>query len=45
MNTELPTTVAANEIGNNNWGVYKQPYSSRRPLWQQKLYLHAEPAE
>ena len=29
-------TLAADEIGNNHLGVYKQPYSLRRPLWLEK---------
>ena len=41
----LNTTVAAGEIGNNHLGVYKQPCSPRRPLWLQKLYVHAKLAE
>ena len=38
-------TVAADEIGKNHLGVYKQPYSPHRPLWLQELCVHAKLAE
>ena len=38
-------TVAADDIGNNHLGTYKQPNSPRRSLWLQELCVHAKQVE